>query len=355
MNNANTQSASNPPAAARAEAAAWIARLHGPQRSPQLEAGLRRWLAEDPDNARAFERMTEAWEAATSVSAGQFPRVALWKRSFVPREWARAAVVLLACGVAGLAAYTWWDDPSYTTDIGEQRSVRLEDGSRISLNSASRVVVDYRASQRRVRLEQGESFFEVAPNPGRPFVVIAGDRQVTALGTSFSVRYEPHRLAVMLVDGKVTVSAVPPSGTAGLSVRGETPENPSSDSKNDTQLPAEPSPTALTLLPGQRLVLAAASPPKLDTPPVEAVTAWRRGEVMLDKTALADAVAEMNRYDETHLVIGDPRIADLLVSGIYRTGDSVGFAQAVARMYDLKVAQDGGQIHLREGTRAASQ
>jgi transmembrane sensor len=109
---------------------------------------------------------------------------------------------------------------------------------------------------------------------------------------------------------------------------------------------------SLTLTPGQRLVLAATQQPQVDTPQVEAVTAWRRGEVVLEKTALADAVAEMNRYDETRLVIDDPHIATLLVSGIYRTGDSAGFARAIGKMYNLTVADEGDSIHLRDAPRA---
>lgn len=353
MSNTNTQRTGKPSAAVRAEAAAWIARLHGPQRSPELEDGLRRWLAENPDNARAFERMTEAWEAATTVAIGPFPRVRAWNRPIAPRIWARAAGILLACGLAALAAYVQWSDPSYTTDIGEQRTVRLEDGSRISLNSASRVVIDYDESQRRVRLEKGEGLFEVVSNPRRPFVVVAGDREVTALGTSFSVRYEPDRLAVLLLEGKVTVSAIPVSRSLEFPARDEAPVEPSSNPSGGPQ--PEPSSTAVTLVPGQRLVLAAAGLPKLDTPRIEAVTAWRRGEVMLDKTPVADAIAEMNRYDERRLVIDDARISGLLVSGIYRTGDNAGFARAVAEMYNLTAVQEGNEIYLRQSRDAVEQ
>ena len=80
---------------------------------------------------------------------------------------------------------------------------------------------------------------------------------------------------------------------------------------------------------------------------MDAVTAWRRGEVLLDKTTLSDAVAEMNRYDETVLVIDDPSIADLRVSGIYHTGNSDGFAQTVARLYGLRVIHQDGRVHLQ--------
>src|SRR5690348_14237485 len=125
MSNPDTHRERKSSTAVHAEAAAWIARLHGPERSPQLEAGLRQWLAEDPDNARVFERMTESWEAATSVSAnGQFPRVATQYSSHA-NTWARAAIILVGCGIAGIALYTWLRLPSYSTGVGEQRIVHL--------------------------------------------------------------------------------------------------------------------------------------------------------------------------------------------------------------------------------------
>ena len=100
------------------------------------------------------------------------------------------------------------------------------------------------------------------------------------------------------------------------------------------------------LSPGQRLTFAGGATPRLDEPRIEAVTAWRRGEVVLDGMMLADAVAEMNRYDKRMLVIDDPGVAALRVSGIYHAGDSEGFAETVARLYGLHVVHQGDRIHL---------
>ncbi len=156
--------------------------------------------------------------------------------------------------------------------------------------------------------------------------MIAGDRRVTALGTSFAVRYDQNQLAVLLVDGKVAVSSSA-SFRAGNAAK-------------------ESSPAILT--PGERLTFHKDGLRKVDTPPLEAVMAWRRGEVVMDKTVLADAVAEMNRYDEVRLVIDDPALANLQVSGIYRTGDSAGFALAVSQVHRLSVVSEGTRIHLRK-------
>lgn len=321
--------------AARAEASAWITRLHGPNRTAEMEAGFRRWLAERPENAEEFEGLTEIWDL---VGSGRLvrgvPRLERWEHSEEARElqalrshahqayrpprrtWAHAAVVLFVCGLVALGAYRIWWTPSYSTDIGEQRIVQLADGTRVSLNSDTRLVVAYSDEERRLYLERGEGFFEVARNPQRPFVVVAGDREVRALGTSFVVRYEPGRTTVTLVEGRVIVTPL------------SAPEE------------------SATIAPGQRLTFSRSAEPRLDMPRIEAVTAWRRGEVVLDDTPLADAVVEMNRYDKTQIVIEDPEIAALSVSGLFHTGDSEGFAHSVARMYGLSVRQTDDSIEL---------
>ena len=321
---------------ARAEASAWIVRLHGAHRTPELEAGFRRWLEANPDNAAEFERVTAVWESAPHASIAGMPRVVHRERhSANPRRLAAAATLLLFVAAAAFLGYRLEQGPEYVTSIGEQRTVPLDDGSRIALNSNSRVQIEFTAEKRRVRLLHGEAFFEVAHNKERPFVVIAGENAVTAVGTAFEVRYEPDHIDVTLVEGKVNVtSTAEPSGTsAGVS-------------SSKTGL-SKLSSSGFAMSAGERVRIAKGAPAKVDVPRVDAVTAWRRGEVMLDDTPLPDAVAEMNRYSKNPLVIDGGGIAALRVSGIYHTGDSQGFAQTVAQLYGLQVTQEGDQIHLR--------
>jgi transmembrane sensor len=331
---------------ARAEAAAWIVRLHGPDRSPELEQGLRSWLAADPENARQFERVTEVWDAGSNIPTAGVPRMARWQEPSSLRRWALAAMVLLVCGLGVWCLNDRLFNPSYSTRIGEQRIVRLSDGTRVSLNSNTLVRVAYRGDQRRVALERGEAYFEVARNPARPFIVVAGDHRVTAIGTAFVVRYERNRTAVTLVEGKVVVTPLnrgaPPIAT------------PLPDRAHPAGSASAGTETRL-LSPGQRLTFVGTNRPQLDEPRIDAVTAWRRGEVMLDSTMLADAVAEMNRYDEVMLMIDDPAVAALKVSGIYHAGDSNGFAQTLAELYGLKVVRQANRIHLRSAEEPAGE
>jgi transmembrane sensor len=323
---------------ARAEASVWIVRLHGAHRTPELEAGFRRWLEAHPDNATEFERVTAVWEAAPHASIGGLPRVARWEPlASNLRRFGVAAALLLVVAAGAFLAYRLDQerDPEYVTAVGEQRTVPLDDGSRIALNSNSKVKIEFNAEKRAVRLLRGEAFFEVAHNQERPFVVIAGDNQVTAVGTAFEVRYELDHVDVTLVEGKVNVTStaepleIPPRVSSSLSGLREL------------------SSSGYSMTPGERVRIAKGAPAIIDAPRVDAVTAWRRGEVMLDDTPLTDAIAEMNRYSKSALVIDEGGIATLRVSGIYHTGDSEGFAQTVAQLYGLRVAQEDGQIHLR--------
>lgn len=332
--------------AARAEAAVWIVRLHGEERTPELEAGLREWLGARPENARQFEHITDVWDIGGTVTADGLPRMHSWRPVNSPRPWAIAATVLMVCALSAFAAYHGWSDPDYTTRHGEQRLVRLDDGSRVAMNSDTRLSVALTARERRVRLERGEAYFEVARNPALPFIVVAGDSQVTALGTAFVVRYEPTRVAVTLVEGKVAVKSLGSKQQGKQLMRQQ---------QRAANLPTEPndapsSAREIILAPGERLVLASRTQPQLDSPRLDAVTAWRRGEVLLEGTALPDAIAEMNRYDERQLVIDDAALAAVRVSGVYRTGDSPGFARAVAELHGLQIIERAGRIHLQRNT-----
>lgn len=329
---------------ARAEAAAWLVKLHGPHRSPEVERGFRAWLEADPENARQFERVTETWEAGAAPVPG-LARVAQWRApSRRDLRWRPAAAFacVLALGLGSWGAARWWQDPSYATGIGEQRIVRLTDGSRVILNADTRLSVDYRESERGVRILHGEALFEVAKDAARPFLVRAGEHSVKALGTTFAVRHEADRTAVTLVEGKVAVSA--PGGFT--QVRDMTPAAAAPSAAAATPIAVRK--RQIVLAPGQRLTMAGKRSPTLDAPRPEAVTAWRRGEAVLDRTTLAEAVAEMNRYDQTALVIDDPDIAGLPVSGIYHTGDNEGFARTVARLYGLRVEARAGALRLRK-------
>jgi transmembrane sensor len=320
------QQEETPSARVRAEAAAWVAQIHGEEQSPEGEARLRAWLGESDEHRRAFERLTRAWEQAGKIRlrASQ-DAVAIEPRRrsrFVP--WAAAAAMLVLA--LGVAVYRLRVD-AMVTEVGQQRVGVLPDGTRVTLNTNTRIEVNYDEHARRVRLIRGEAWFEVAKNATWPFLVSVDGEIVRALGTSFIVRRDGTQgISVTLVEGRVSVTPI--------------------DQK------AEPG-EAQVLAPGQRLVLSEHSTSAVDRPDLTRVTAWRHGRVEFDATSLDDAAAEMNRYSKTRIILADADLARLSVGGVFRAGDSEEFVRIVTSAFGLRADRQGRDIVLSEASRAA--
>jgi transmembrane sensor len=214
--------------------------------------------------------------------------------------------------------------------VGEQRLVTLKDGTRVFLNTATRVAMNYDASRRLVELKAGEALFEVAKRPNWPFIVKAGDYDIRALGTSFVVRRDAIQTAVTLVEGTVTVTSE---------------RSASRTQSADPGVGDHGSAQSFTLTPGQRLTFLAGNA-RLETASLDKATAWRRNQIVLDDTPLAAAVSEMNRYSKVKLVVESPEAKSILVNGLFQTGDSLSLANAVARTYGLTVEERKDEIVL---------
>jgi transmembrane sensor len=330
-----------------AEAAVWLARLHGPDRARQMEQEFRAWQARSAAHREAFERCTDVWQdiprigLAAAYRASGAPPPASAGRSGRRREaawrWVTTSVVAGAIAAGAFFLMTWRGENAYSTKVGEQRLVVLDDGSRVLLNTDTRLRVDLTASQRTVKLSRGEAFFEVAKDASRPFVVRIAGSEVVAVGTAFSVRYAPatragDELTVTLVEGRVDVR---PAG-----------RHP------DAIAPSR----AVVMNAGDRLLLdrpprapAAAVVARVDHPNVDHVLAWKRSEAVFDNTPLVDAVTEMNRYNRTPIVLLDGLASSgLRVSGLYHTSDSAGFAGAVAALHGLTLSAQAGRLELKK-------
>lgn len=320
--------------AIRAQAAVWVTDLHGPERSPVLETGVRRWLAEDSRHAQAFELATEAWQRSGNLSVRlpdeprpQSPLAGALSERIAP---ARTAGLSLA-GAAALtlllaAAFYLLKDPSLSTGYAEQKTVDLSDGTEVTLNANSHLMVNYSDRVRQVTLTRGEALFNVTKHQSRPFVVIIGNRKVIAVGTSFEVRREDTRepsFTVTLIEGRV---AIEPLAAPDL-------------------LPVEPI-DAILLNPGQRLRIAANTPDSVDSPAIDKVTAWQHGQLIFEDTSIREAAREFNRYGKRRLTI-DPSVSDKLrVGGVFRIGDPDSFAHAMANAYRLSIIERTDELKL---------
>jgi transmembrane sensor len=268
--------------------------------------------------------MTQVWEQAGNIrmrAQADVSATLSGRSQFSP--WAAAAAAALALVVI---VSLYWRDNAFTTAVGQQRVRVLRDGTRVVLNTDTRIEVNYDEHARRVRLVRGEALFDVSKRPTWPFLVSVGDQEIRALGTSFIVRHDNDQdLSVTLVDGRISVAPVPENGEA-------------------------PQQAPQVLVPGQRLVISGHHAPAVDRPELSRVTAWERGRVEFDATPLEDATAEMNRYTTTRVIVADAEVAQLRIGGVFRAGDSDEFVKIVSAAFGLRAGRNGSDIVLSRST-----
>jgi len=314
-----------------AEAAAWVARLQSSHRNAATEAALKAWLSADVARREAFERATEIWALIPGAAAFDDDVDATSPGPAQSRPWSRHRMVAQVFALAAsllliVGGLTWWmvhRPVAYVTSRGEQEVATLTDGSRIALDTDTALKVDYRPDVRRITLDHGEAMFDVAHNSRRPFIVAAGDKRVRAVGTSFIVRRIGGDVEVTLLKGKVAVTEV--------------------GAPRKTR-PAKPT----MLAPGERLIADNDASPVIDTPSIDTVTAWRRGQIVFDRTPLAGALSELARYGGPEVTVPDPRLAATPVSGVFSTNDTAEFATAIARLHGWRVIPNGRQLQIEQ-------
>lgn len=322
------------------EAAAWVWRLDDEDVSPEVRAGFEQWLRRDPRHRRAFEELGGVWQSldelaeakrdekvATFVAEEQrlYARAASKPARGRPRRWVPwAMAATLAVVVGGLSWYQRGNESqTLATAVGQQRSATLADGSVVQLNTNTILETRFTRGQRIIRLEKGEASFKVAHNAERPFYVHAGDTVVRAVGTEFNVRLRDSLdVEVIVTEGKVEVT--PQAGTPARTVAAA------------ASRPASVRPSELSA--GQRFEAAAASPVATIAPTaVSNMLAWREGAVVFDGEPLVQAIAELNRYTDTRLIVADASIQSLRVGGRFRTGDVDGFLEALTNAFPITV------------------
>ncbi|MBO9710290.1 MAG: FecR domain-containing protein [Caulobacter sp.] len=305
-------------------AARWLLRREGPDWSLADQAQLDAWLEASPAHKVAFWRLELGWEQADRLAA---LRPALAARSGARRglsPWTAIAAGLVAAVLVGgavVSRFTPENSRTYFTEVGGRALVPLPDGSKIELNTATQVRTLVRARVREVWLDRGEAYFEVAHDTRRPFVVHAGAKTVTVLGTKFLVRRDGARVEVAVVEGRVRVSDSHPPATA-------------------TPAPA--------LTRGEIVVSDGASTLVAEKS-VERVTgelSWRQGVIYFDQATLGDAARNFNRYNRKQIVIDDPEVAAMRIGGNFEAVDVDAFLRLLQQAYGLKIRDDGNTARI---------
>lgn len=310
------------------QAAFWVARLHSDQVTNADEARFAEWLAERPERRAAYDEAEDIWLALERLR-GDSSANETFAALRAPLTNSRRALItgalgLAAASAAGIALYLDQESRTFSTGVGELRRARLADGSTISLNTSTRVRVQFDGEQRRIWLDRGQAHFTVARDPARPFRVFVGAEEVRALGTVFEVRRDGDRVQVILEEGVVAL------------FRGD----------EQTLLRVDAAPD-LVLEPGQAAQIAPFEPPRATPVDLRRAGAWRHGQLIFDNDPLAEAVAEVNRYHERQIVLADPALRDISISGVFQTGRPEAFADSLTAAFPIEIeSQTDAEIRL---------
>lgn len=368
------------------EAGYWDSRLRSPECTDLDRASFATWRDASPKNREAFERLQSIFAGLRHHTARADVRALRDAALRAQNPTTRRRRTLAAAGaVASLSvAVGFWAmlpdhfrrapltesvamaerligsqrDTLYETGTGQRSTRVLPDGSSVELNAETRIRVGFTEGIRNVELIYGQALFHVAHDAGRPFIVRAADREITAVGTQFDVRLDSESVRVTLIEGKVKVSREP-----ALSALEETADSPAppAEAHSRTQGLSSASATlagrssgtdGIYLAPGQQLIahlpgthVETDSPSEgaalVRTIDVTKVTGWRDGRIFLEDLTLVDAVAEMNRHSPVQISIADPTIARLHVNGMFRAGEQEAFVTALEQYFPIAAQQRG--------------
>lgn len=374
------------------QAAEWWARLHDEAVTPGDQREFGEWVARSPERIAAYLEIARLMRALKSGRAewphtpadelvreakaapldpmtlpGARPESSSWQgppqgdtSSRIERPTARlpgrlqvawyacAAVVLLA-----VATGLWLGlqrPQEYTTGFGEQRSILLADGSRVTLNTASHMEVSFHRNRRVVALLAGEALFQVAHDPARPFDVEVRDSVVRAIGTEFNVELRPRDATVTVVEGRVAVirkTAVlvpiphPSRETASL------PGPARSTAGSPALQPFPAPPGSLILAAAERVVITASGPgaPQHITD-LTAATSWVERRLVFEHEPLSEVAARFNRYNRGQIVIEGPNLGRKEVTGVFRSDDPQSFLSFLSGLPGVMVSErsDGTEV-----------
>lgn len=326
----------------------WYARRQQPGWSGADERALDEWLAQDPAHRKALDGVSRTWREAERLKA-MFPAAyGDLRPGAAPREAARAArpaavqghapaaqgwsrrpalasvfaAALFAVVAAGYGWNRWDNTASYAVDIatapGELREIDLPDGSHVALNANSRLQVRYYPRRRETVLDQGEAFFQVAADAGKPFTVDSGGSQVRVVGTAFSVRAAPPELVVQVQQGRVEVR-----------------------SRTHPQVPV------LAMGPGVGVAIDPASGRRRSLSVVpEDVAQWRSGQVYFKRAPLRQVAEELSRYLGQPVEIEGTALQALPVSGLLALKEPERFLLALPSVVSVRVQRraEGGWL-----------
>ncbi|MCF7752109.1 FecR domain-containing protein [Bacillus subtilis subsp. subtilis] len=312
------------------EAARWVAREDRGALAPEETRERDCWLDADRRHfgayARAHAVYARSGRARALGSADRLPGAKPAAGRQPRLQWAMGLAATLCVLALGVHEHTDAGD-YHLTRKGEILRVPLADGSAVTLDSGAAVRVQYTAKRRQITLLRGEALFDVAKNRARPFVVVARDTAVTAVGTSFSVSLNEQRtrgVEVLVREGIVDVATANANASVVIAPTRLQANHRALANRNH----------------GIRIE-------NVGHDDLDQQLAWREGMLSFNGDTLSVAAAQFLRYSDVRIMIDDPLVGSRRIVGLYSANDPLGFARSVALSLGLEVEQQGNDVWLR--------
>lgn len=329
------------------EAAQWLIDLED-EATPDM-AGFAAWLAASPRHVEEFLLASAVWhegdaldderridverlleEARVNVHPLR-TRLLSARGSRVVGPAGRIGLVAAAAAILAMCVTLWVGfaarGTQYVTGIGEQRALRLADGSTVTLNTRSQMRVRFGDRARQIELLAGEALFSVAHDPQRPFRVIVDHAVVQAVGTAFNVRRSTAGATVSVVEGIVQIEPLPKPVSA----------------RTVATVPASG-----RLAAGQQASVsddgAILNQESVDT---SRVIAWRERRLIFRDTPLVNVADEFNRYNELQLIVTGDATRVRRVTGVFDADDPRALLTFLGRDPALAIERDGDRVSIR--------
>lgn len=302
-------------------AADWVARIDRGALDADELRNLDRWLNNDVRHHGALVRCQAIWSGLGPVSEIAPPRQIAEDLIDIPDTGMSSGVsrrALLAGGVSisllTAATLFWFRSPrtkpqQFVTLKRQTTTLKLEDGSQVVVKGDSALAFEFDERRRQVSLNKGETWFDVAKDPSRPFIVRTDQLEAKAVGTAFAVARRSGSTLVTVTHGLVQISA------AGGKVQ------------------VSPGSRAVVSGDGQIRVTA------LGLDLAERELGWREGRVILNGETVAEAALRFNDANDTQLTIADDALGNEQVIGSFNIDQPRQFAEAVVSIYGGKVTE----------------
>jgi len=327
------------------EAGDWIAAIERGL-TKEEESELDSWLSRSTANYQLFMELAQLWDNMEALSrlsdlfpesqpARRYPSNRVLSVSAVAASVVVGIFLFAALQMQDIAIWKFTpvtDSHSYDTAVGEYATHQLSDGSTITLNTNSRVRVNYTASERLLMLDRGEVHVKVAHDSDRPLSVAVGNKVVRAVGTEFNVEItEDKSIELVVTDGVVMVGVLD-----------------ASDEQISSATPQILSQPSTIVGAGERVLISAngqntdsITPESIERDEIAVKLSWREGNLIFRGESLEEAVYEVGRYTAVEFVFLDEGTREVRVAGLFKAGDVEGLLAALRNHFNIAYERQG--------------